>query len=397
MPSPLQLPRGFAAAGHACGVKESGKRDLALIISRRPCTSAGTFTQNRVAGAPVVISRMRVPAESTQGIVINSGNANACTGEQGLADARRMTALVAELLEVTEEQVLVCSTGVIGHHLPMEKIERGIREAAATLGDSAEHLQQAAQAMMTTDTVEKLAIRSFEHQGVRVTVTGIAKGAAMIAPNMATMLAVILTDAEIPVQQVGGMLTEAVARSFNCISVDGHTSTSDSVLLLANGAAGVSCADAELQARMQQTLNEVCTGLAQQIIRDAEGAAHFVIVEVAGLPTEADARRVAKAVCESALVKTAVAGNDPNWGRIVSAAGYAGVPFQEQDLSLKLNGTLLYDSGRPVGYDESAVSESMSSGDVSITLHFRLGSARATWWTSDLTAEYVRLNADYTT
>jgi glutamate N-acetyltransferase / amino-acid N-acetyltransferase len=397
MSSPLHLPREFVTAGVTCGVKESGNRDLAMFVSRRACTSAGTFTQNRVAGAPVVVSRTRVPSESTRGIVINSGNANACTGEQGIADARRMTALVAEQTGTSEEQILVCSTGVIGHHLPMAKIERGIREAAAGLGDSPDHLQRAAQAMMTTDTVEKLAVRSFEHRGERVTVTGIAKGAAMIAPNMATMLAVILTDAEIPVTRISGMLAEAVSRSFNCISVDGHTSTSDSVLLLANGAAGVSCADAELEVGMQQTLNEICTNLAQQIIRDAEGAEHFVTVQVSGLPSAADAHRIAKAVCESALVKTAVTGNDPNWGRIVSAAGYAGVPFEEQDLSLELNGTLLYESGRPVGYEESAVSASMQSGEVSIRLRFRLGPAEATWWTSDLTAEYVRLNADYTT
>jgi len=219
----------------------------------------------------------------------------------------------------------------------------------------------------------------------------------MIAPNMATMLALIMTDALLPHDSATDMLRTAANLSFNNITVEGHTSTSDTVLLLANGAAGVSCGSTHSLERFQSTLNEVCMELAKKIIRDAEGAAHFVTVNVQGLPTHADARQIAKAVCESPLVKTAITGNDPNWGRIVSAAGYAGVPFQEQDVSLILNGVVIYEAGRPAAFDEVALSNSMKSGTVTINLQFRLGKAQVSFWTCDLTAEYVRLNADYTT
>ena len=219
----------------------------------------------------------------------------------------------------------------------------------------------------------------------------------MIAPNMATMLGLIMTDAILPHDLVTNMLRTAVNLSFNNISVEGHTSTSDTVLLLANGAAGVSCGSAHSLERFQTTLNEVCTELAKKIIRDAEGATHFVSVNVQGLPSETDARLIAKAVCDSPLVKTAITGNDPNWGRIVSAAGYAGVAFLEQDLSLVLNGVVIYEAGRPAAFDETMLSNSMKSGTVAIDLQFRLGKAEVTYWTCDLTAEYVHLNADYTT
>jgi len=392
-----KLPRGFQAAGVTCGIKASGNPDLGLFVSTRPAIAAGVFTRNRVAGAPVIVSRERVPSASIRGVVINSGNSNACTGERGITDARQMTALVAERIGAQEEDVLVCSTGVIGRFLPLEKIESGIRDAADRLGKDPQHLLQAARAIMTTDTVEKIVTRTCEIEGITVTLTGICKGAAMIAPNMATMLGLIMTDALLPHDSVTDMLRTAVNLSFNNISVEGHTSTSDTVLLLANGAAGISCGSDHSLERFQSTLNEVCTELAKKIIRDAEGAGHFVTVNVQGLPTETDARLIAKAVCESPLVKTAVTGNDPNWGRIVSAAGYAGVPFQEQDLSLTLNGVVIYEAGRPAPFDEAALSTSMKSGTVTIDLQFRLGKAQVTYWTCDLTAEYIRLNADYTT
>jgi len=392
-----KFPRGFQAAGITCGIKESGKLDLAFFVSNRPATAAGVFTRNRIVGAPVIVSRERVPAANTRAVVINSGNSNACTGERGISDARQMTALAAELIGAHEENVLVCSTGVIGRFLPLDKIESGIREAAASLGKDSQHLQLAAQSMMTTDTVEKIVTRTCEIEGITVTLTGVCKGAAMIAPNMATMLALIMTDALLPHDAATEMLRTAVNLSFNNITVEGHTSTSDTVLLLANGAAGVSCGSAHSLERFQSTLNEVCMELAKKIIRDAEGAAHFVTVNVQGLPRDADARQIAKAVCESPLVKTAITGNDPNWGRIVSAAGYAGVPFQEQDVSLILNGVVIYEAGRPAAFDEVALSQSMKSGTVTIDLQFRLGKAQISFWTCDLTAEYVRLNADYTT
>ncbi len=391
------LPIGFQSAGIACGVKQSGKLDLALFISETGARAAGVFTQNRVVGAPVIVSRSRLPAETVRGVVINSGNSNACTGERGITDARQMTALVAERVGAHEDDILVCSTGVIGKFLPMEKIAAGIRDASQQLQPTTHNLHLAAQAMMTTDTVEKVVTRKLEVNGVKGTITGVCKGAAMIAPNMATMLAVVMTDISLPADRISGLLLAAVNRSFNNISVEGHTSTSDSVLLLANGASGVTCNTPEELEQFQSILNDVCTELARKIIRDAEGAKHFVTVNVHGLPTDADARKIAQAVCNSPLVKTAITGNDPNWGRIVSAAGYAGVPFQEQDLSLVLNGVVIYEAGRPVGYDEAALSNSMKSGTVSVDLHFRLGRAQVTYWTCDLTAEYVHLNADYTT
>lgn len=393
----IALPLEFSTAGVACGVKASGNLDLSLFVSQRSCVAAGVFTRNRVTGAPVVVSRERLPSAAIRGVVINSGNANACTGERGIADADRMTSLVAAHLGARAEEVVVCSTGVIGHFLPMPRIEQGISDAFSGLGETSEHLERGARGIMTTDTVEKIVTRRFTIGKQTVTVTGVAKGAAMIAPNMATMLAVVMTDCALLLPEVNDLLRHAVDRSFNCISVDGHTSTSDSVLLLANGASGVSTEEAPVRQEFRQALDDVCLQLSQKIIRDAEGAEHFVTVHVRGLPDVAAARQVAKAVCDSPLVKTAIAGNDPNWGRIVSAAGYSGVPFREEDLSLDLNGTRLYESGRPQPYDESAVSASMKSGEVVLDLQFRLGTAETTCWTSDLTAEYVRLNADYTT
>ncbi|WP_437193818.1 bifunctional glutamate N-acetyltransferase/amino-acid acetyltransferase ArgJ [Planctomicrobium sp. SH527] len=391
------LPIGFQTAGTKCGIKASGKLDLALFVSDFPAVAAGVFTQNRVVGAPVIVSRSRVPASTVRAVVINSGNSNACTGERGLADAKLMTALVAEKIQSGEEDVLVCSTGVIGKFLPMEKIQSGIRDASHLLGDGPENLLLAAQAIMTTDTVEKIVTRTIEVGGNLITITGVCKGAAMIAPNMATMLAVVMTDATLTPELANDMLKVAANRSFNNISVEGHTSTSDTVLLLANGAAGGDVLSPADQGRFQAVLSEACIELAQKIIKDAEGAKHFVTVNVLGVPSDADARLIAKAVCDSPLVKTAVTGNDPNWGRIVSAAGYAGVPFQEQDLSLVLNGVVIYEAGRPVSYDEAVLSASMATGVVTIDLQFRLGKAQVTYWTCDLTDEYIHLNADYTT
>lgn len=397
MPGTPALPQGFETAGTACGIKVSGNPDMALFVSRVPCAAAGVFTQNRVVGAPVIVSRARVPAAGVRAVIINSGNSNACTGDRGIEDARSMTAQLAERLNTDPDAVLVCSTGVIGHFLPMDKVSRGIQEAFGKLGSGPENLEAAARAIMTTDTVPKISCRRLDIAGRTVTITGVAKGAAMIAPNMATMLSVVMTDAQVTSEFADRVLRQAVGQSFNRISVDGHTSTSDTVLLLANGAAAVAVVGDDAETRFQAALREVCEELARKIIRDAEGAGHFVTVDVQGLPTEEDARRVAKAVCESPLVKTAVAGNDPNWGRIVSAAGYAGIPFQEQDLSLIVNGVLLYESGRPIAFDEAKVSGSMKQGEVHIQLKFRLGGAAVTYWTCDLTAEYVRLNADYTT
>lgn len=401
MPDTVPLPLGFKAAGVFCGIKnDPAKLDLSLFVSEQPCAAAGVFTQNLVCGAPVKVCRERLPRPTARGVVINSGNSNACTGERGLGDARWMTAQVAARLGCTAEDVLVCSTGVIGRFLPIDTIQAGIPIVVEKLSADPQSFHEAARGMMTTDTFPKLATRAAEIDGRTVRVSGAAKGAAMIAPNMATMLAVIMTDASLTPEEADRMLRHAVDHSFNCISVEGHTSTSDSVILLANGAdnesRGVSPrSDSGI---LQQMLDDVAADLAQAIIRDAEGADHVITIDVRGLPDRAQAHRIAKAIADSPLVKTAITGADPNWGRIVSAAGYAGVPLREQDITLRLNGTLLYEAGAPAPHDAKAVSDALRQNrDVHIELDLPLGDAAVRFWTCDLTAEYVRLNSEYTT
>jgi glutamate N-acetyltransferase/amino-acid N-acetyltransferase len=394
----IALPVGFRAAGVSCGLKsDSSKPDLALFVADRPSAAAGVFTTNLVCGAPVKVSRSRLPRATARAVIVNSGNANACTGVRGDEDARWMTAEVAKQLNCSPEDVLVCSTGVIGRFLPREKLVKGIPAATSRLAPSAENFRDAATAMMTTDTFAKLATRSLRVGAGDLRVSGVAKGAAMIAPNMATMLAVLMTDAPLDPRQADSLLRHAVARSFNCISVDGHMSTSDTVLLVASGARQVRLGDGEL-AMIQEMVDEVAAELAQAIIRDAEGADHFITLDVRGTKTRNDAIRIARAITDSPLVKTAIAGGDPNWGRIVSAAGYAGVPFREEDLSLKVNGVPLYRSGAPTDFDAKSLSQGLRANrDVLIELDLVLGNEAVRFWTSDLTAEYVRLNADYTT
>lgn len=395
------LPSGFRMSGSTCGIKDSGKPDLSLFVSDTDCAAAGVYTTNRVVGAPVVVSRERTPASSIRGVIINSGNANACTGEVGDQDARRMTAAVAEALGCQAEQILVCSTGIIGVPLPMDKILSGIPAAATALSSSPEALADAAAAMMTTDTFAKCQSQSLPLSTGTITVAGAGKGAAMIAPNMATMLAVVLTDAVLTPEECDQMLRHAVDHTFNCITVDGHMSTSDTVLLLANGASGARPANDDDRRQLAQAVRDVCEKLATDIIRDAEGGAHFVTVDVKGFATREQAVRVAREVSESALVKTAITGNDPNWGRITSAAGYAGIPFDPQHLSLRINDVTVYRRGNPVGYDEAALSTQMQSGEVHLLLELDggpgSGNQSARFWTSDLTQEYVRLNSEYTT
>jgi len=395
----INLPRGFQAAGVACGIKADPLcRDLAVFASQVPAVASAVFTQNQVCGAPVQISRARVPADDCRAVVINSGNANACTGTVGLDHAREMTTAVARALPCEPQSVLVCSTGVIGQELPIERIRSAIPECVAALAPTALGLEHAAQAMMTTDTFHKVSCRELQCNGQSLRVTGVAKGAAMIAPNMATMLAVIMTDAGLDRATADSILRQSVQRSFNCISVDGHTSTSDSVMLLANGTGGNLVRDADAVAALQQAVEDVAIDLAQAIIRDGEGAEHCITIDVRGMRDPGDAQRMAKTVAESPLVKTAVAGADPNWGRIVSAIGYSGVKVREEDITLRINTTLIYRNGTPVEYDAGLVSEQMrASRDVHIDLEFHYGSHDARFWTTDLTAEYVRLNSEYTT
>lgn len=399
MTGAISLPVGFKAAGLHCGVKKDpALLDLSLFVSDQPCVSAGVFTQNRVCGAPVKVSRERVKRTTTRSVVLNSGNSNACTGERGIADAKWMTGEVAAKIGCAPEDVLVCSTGVIGRFLPKEALQKGIEKIVPQLAASDAAFELAARGMMTTDTHHKQSTRTGVIGGKTVRVSGCSKGAAMIAPNMATMLCVILTDAGLEVTQADAMLREAVSKSFNCISVEGHTSTSDTVLLLANGASGAKISTPDEAAAFQKLLTEVAEDLATAIINDAEGATHIITIDVKGLRTRGEAFQIAKCVADSPLVKTAIHGADPNWGRIVSAAGYSGVDLQEENISLWLNGDLLYKSGTPQEFDAAAVSKKIrGSRQVHVELKLDLGTESVRYWTADMTAEYVRLNADYTT
>jgi glutamate N-acetyltransferase/amino-acid N-acetyltransferase len=396
--NPSHLPRGYRWAGIHSGLRsaEPGRLDLALIVSDHPACAAGTFTRNRVCAAPVHVCRERLPATDVRGIVVCSGNANACTGQRGLDDARRMTTLAAQALGCEARQMLVCSTGVIGRLLPMPCMETGIPKAAQALGDGADALERAARAILTTDTRTKVRSRELLLDGQEVRVLGFAKGAAMIGPNMATMLAFVLTDAAVDATDLAGLAPLAAAESFNCVSVEGHTSTNDSLIFLANGT-GARLKGPSLEAFRQAAVN-VCGELARDIAADAEGASHLVTIRVEGTRTDADARRIAKTVAESALVKTAIFGADPNWGRIVSAAGYAGVDFDEAHLTLRLGDFLLYERGTPLPFDAAVVSNYIRNNrELTMQLIFTLGTGRCTFWTCDLTYDYVRLNADYTT
>ncbi|MBY0524305.1 MAG: bifunctional glutamate N-acetyltransferase/amino-acid acetyltransferase ArgJ [Gemmataceae bacterium] len=391
------LATGYRFAAVNCGIRPDPDRlDLALVVSDRPASAAGVFTQNRVCAAPVHICRERLPTEAARGFVVCSGNANACTGQRGLDNARRMAAVAGEAIGCRPEQMLVCSTGVIGRHLPMPGVEAGIRAAAPKLDAGASALDRVAHAILTTDTHIKVSTRRFTHAGTEVRVTGFCKGAAMIGPNMATMLAFVLTDAAVSPADLGTIARRAADETFNCISVEGHTSTNDTLLLFANGAGAH--LDGAALAHFEAAVIATCADLARAIATDAEGATHLVKIEVEGMRDDTEARKVAKAVAESALVKTAIFGADPNWGRIVSAAGYAGVPFEEHQLSLWVGDMPLYKDGAPVPFEASTASAYLKNNrEVKLILRFTLGAGRCTFWTCDLGYDYIRLNADYTT
>lgn len=394
----IVVPRGFRMAGVGCGIKQDASPDLTLIVSDAPAVAAGVYTQNAVFAAPVAVDRQRTPSSNIRLVVANSGNANACTGERGTRDALEMARLAATACGARPEQALVLSTGIIGRFLPMERIADGIGAASACLGNDRRAFLAAARGILTTDKGPKTAARSLELDGQTVHLAGMAKGAGMIGPRMATMLCVVLTDAALTADDAQACLAAAVEDSFNCISVEGHMSTNDTVFLLASGAAGGPPLDGPERAAFQDALLELCTELARQIPDDGEGATHLITIGVQGAVSRGDALRLAKTVADSALVKTAIAGGDPNWGRIVSAAGYSGASFDPRQLRLMINGTCLYQSGGPVPFDESAVSRSIRENrETHIRLDLGAGDAKIRFWTSDLTVDYVRFNSDYHT
>ncbi len=396
------LPSGFRAGGVRAGIKPSGTLDLAVLIADGDgdCSAAGTFTTNRIAAAPVHWDRGLVPSASIRAVVVNAGNANAATGRQGLDNARRTAELAASKLGCRAEQVLVASTGVIGHQLPMEKIEIGV--AAAIEAASADSLgfRDASLAILTTDTRPKVVSKrgAIGEGGKPVTLLGMAKGAAMIGPKMATMLGFLLTDARVAPDDLQRILSGAVDDSFNCVSVEGHMSTNDTVLILAGGDPSDPPLTGPDLVEFAVMVRETCVELARMIPEDGEGATHLITIDVEGALDREEARTIARSVADSPLVKTAIHGADPNWGRIVSAAGYSGVAFEENELSLTLNGTNLYRDGAPLDFDAKQVSRDLRSNrDTHIRLVLKRGEGAIRFWTCDLTADYIRLNADYTT
>ncbi len=398
LPIPV-VPRGFRMAGVKAGIKRDATReDVSLVTSDLPATAAGVYTTNLVYAAPVAYDRSLTPGRGFRGVVINSGNANACTGERGLADARAMAAAAGRALNAAGDELLVLSTGIIGEFLPLEKVTAGIAAAAAALGSDDTAAVSAARGMMTTDTRPKLTGGTFSADGTTYTVFGMAKGAAMIGPKLATMLGVVLVDAAMEPADAQRLLLEAAEETFNCVSVDGHMSTNDTVLLLANGAAGGGTLHGEGLAACGRTIREVCEALAREMADDGEGATHVMRIEVEGCENRDDARRIARTIADSPLVKTAIHGADPNWGRIVSAAGYSGVAFDPAAVVLTLNGAVLFRDAAPVAFDAERVSASIrDSRETLIELRVGTGPGRIRFYSSDLTAEYVHLNADYHT
>ena len=395
----FQLAAGFRTAATACGLKPSGNLDLGLVWSDAPCSAAGVFTTNRVQAAPVHVCRdtLSAAAARVRGVLYNSGCANAVTGERGLADARRMRALGATAIGAREDEVLVLSTGVIGRFLDMDKLAAGVTVLRSPTALTASG--DAARAIMTTDTRAKLASAHAELGGGRVRVAGFAKGAGMIHPNMATMLSVITTDARIDPVRLDRCLRAAVEHSFNRISVDGDMSTNDTVLVLASGAANASVDDAS-EAAFTHALTDVCASLARQIARDGEGATRLVELRITGAASERMAHRVGDSIACSPLVKTAIHGNDPNWGRILAAAGYSGEPIEPERVRLWFGDSVtvqLLDRGLPLPFEAVEASALLKQDPAVITLDLGLGEHSATVWTCDLSAEYVRVNADYTT
>jgi glutamate N-acetyltransferase/amino-acid N-acetyltransferase len=393
----ITSPKGFTAGATYSGIRTytEDKLDLGILCSESVCTVAGTFTKNMVKSPSVVLDQERVATGRAQAVVINSGIANACVGEQGMTDAIEMAALAAARLGLEPELALACSTGLIGVELPMGLIRNGVKNIEMSLDGG----HELARAICTTDTVSKEAAVSFEVDGATYALGGIAKGSGMIHPNMATMLAFLATDAPVDGAFLQESLSRAVDTSFNMISVDGDSSTNDTVLLLANGVAGGSAIDASAPGAdaFQAALDAVCMELAKAIARDGEGASKLIEVVVENALSESDARAAALSVASSMLVKSAIHGADPNWGRIIVALGYSGAQVTEELVALHINDVCIMEGGRPIPYFKDAVALSMSGTDVSLRLDLGLGDARATAWGCDLSEEYVTFNSAYTT
>ena len=393
----VTFPKGFKAAGVKAGIKKSGNLDLALIYTEKEAAVAGVFTKNAVAAAPVIVSREVVKGGKAHAIVANAGCANACTGEKGLANARKMAALAAAEVGCASEEVLVGSTGIIGVNLPMDKLEAGIKAAAAELSEDGS--KNAGNAIITTDTYSKACSCEVEIGGQAVRFGAIAKGSGMIQPNMATMLCYITTDANISSQLMQKALSEIVEVSFNMISVDGDMSTNDTVLVLANGASGaaeITDGSPEYD-KFYATLKEICQELSKRIAADGEGATKFLTINVSGTKTFEDAKTVAMSIAKSPLVKTAFFGEDPNWGRVICAVGYAGIPMVPEKTVIKFGGVPVYANGLGAEFSEDDIHKVMAEHDIVIDVEMGMGDAKATVWSCDFSYEYVKINGEYHT
>ncbi|MBI4682494.1 MAG: bifunctional glutamate N-acetyltransferase/amino-acid acetyltransferase ArgJ [Nitrospirae bacterium] len=387
---------GFKFAGISAGIKKSGDRDLALIYSESPAIAAGMFTTNRIKAAPVKLAIENITSQKAQAIIINSGNANACTGKKGIKDAREVNKKTAEELGIPSELVYVSSTGIIGKPLPVEKINNAVPGLVDKLSPSS--LRQVASAMMTTDTFAKMSSRKLKIGRKRGTITGIAKGAGMICPNMATMLCFIVTDIAINRQALDSALREAVTSSFNRLIIDNDMSTNDTVMILANGNLQnrpITKRSAEFNI-FKNALNEITYDLARMIAEDGEGATKLIEVIVKGALTEADAEKIALAIANSMLVKTAIYGQDPNWGRIVAAIGYSGVEVNENTLDISLNKIKLVRKGLGTN-KEKVARKTLSKKNIIITVDLGIGKETAKALTCDLTEGYIKINAHYST
>jgi len=400
-PSEAALPKGFRFAATACGLKKTGALDLAILSSDVPASAAAVFTQNLVVAAPVTLSRKHLIESKgrMRAVVVNAGNANCATGAQGDLASQRTLEEAARRMGLAPQELFVCSTGVIGVQLPVEKILRALPMLARNRRPSARSFAELSLAICTTDTRPKTASASFRMSGKRIHLIGCAKGAGMIHPNMATTLAFVATDANMSPSLLQKTLRDVTSRTFNSISVDGDTSTNDTLLVLANGAAGALPISNGSKAHRQfaAALEQVCGSLAQQIVADGEGAQRVIQIEVRGAKTESAAKKIAETIATSPLVKTAFAGGDPNWGRIFAAAGRSGVKFDPSLVEITMAGIKVLKRGQPLDFNERAASNKLLADHVPIVVHLHAGNSVARYWTCDFTAEYVRINASYRT
>jgi glutamate N-acetyltransferase/amino-acid N-acetyltransferase len=405
------IPRGFRFGAVKAGLKKSGRTDFAIIVADAPASAAAAFTGNRVKAAPLLVDEehLRATGGKVRVVAINAGNANCAAGQAGMDAARATCKAAAETFGCKPEEVFPSSTGVIGVPLPAEKLIAALPELARSIGSESDHFQHVAEAIITTDTIEKTAfarieMRTPEIEGAgeirqEVRIAAVCKGSGMIHPQLvphATMLVYILTDAAIESTVLDAYLREAIDVSFNRISVDGDTSTNDTVLLMASGASGAAVGAGNED--FGNALTQVCTSLARQIVADGEGVSHVVELRIEGAATDADALRVAKAIAHSPLVKTAWAGCDPNWGRLIAAIGYSGAAIDPESIDITFGELpICRNGGRASEYDENAAHAYISQAEFSINIHLQQGNGSCTFWTTDLTHEYIRINADYTT